>query len=179
LPTVWFVTDPERTPDPVGIARQLPRGCGIIYRHFGADDAETTAMSLARIARERKQTLLIGADPELAARVGAAGVHLPERMMGEVRRLKARHPRWIVTVAVHAPRAARRAHTAGADAVLLSTVFPSRSPSAGRAVGEVRLAALVRASHVPILALGGVNALTAARLVATSVAGFAAVDAFR
>ena len=179
LPVVWFVTDPERTPDPVAIAARLPRGCGIIYRHFGAEDATVIAQALAAIARERKQVLLIGADAELAEEVGARGVHLPERMMGDVRRLKARYPHWIATVAAHSPRAVRRAHAAGADAALLSKVFPSFGPSTGTPLKPVRLAAMAVNSPLPIFALGGVNVSTAPRLIGTGITGFAAIDAFR
>lgn len=178
LPAVWFVTDPARTPDPVAVARRLPRGSGIIYRHFGAPERRVVAHDLAQIAKKQRHLLLIGADPALAAEVGAAGVHLPERMVGEARRLTARWPGWWVTAAAHSPLAIRRANTAGADAVLLSTVFPSRSPSAGAPLGVVRLAALARTVDLPVFALGGVNATTAPRLLDTQVSGFAAVDAF-
>ena len=178
LPAVWFVTDPERTPDPVAITERLPRGAGVIFRGFGRADTLETARRLAAIARSRGLVLLIGADDALAARVAANGVHLPERMGGRLRRMKARRPSWIVTLAAHSPRALRRAGAARADAVLLSTVFESRSPSAGRPIGSIRLAQLARSCRTPVFALGGVEARTAKRLVGTGVAGFAAVEAF-
>lgn len=174
LPVVWFVTDPDRTPDPVAIAQRLPRGAGIIFRHFGRAGAEAAAWELAKTARRRDLVLLIGADEALAAKVGAAGVHLPERRAGAARRVKARHPGWIVTAAAHSSSAVRRA--TGADAVLLSTVFPSRSPSAGRPLGPARLAGIARTTRMPVYALGGVNGRTAGRLIGTGVAGFAAVE---
>jgi thiamine-phosphate pyrophosphorylase len=176
LPVAWFVVDPDRTPDPSAIAQRLPRGAGVIFRHFGRPQALDQALKLARIARRRGLVLLIGADEALAAKAKADGVHLPERMSGGVRRLKARRPHWIVTVAAHSPAALRRA--SGADAAVLSTVFESRSPSAGRPIGVVRLSALAHASDTPVIALGGVTSSTARRLGGSSVAGFAAVDAF-
>ena len=178
LPVVWFVTDPGRTPDPAAIAKRLPRGAGVIFRGFGRADALETARRLAGIARSRGLVLLIGADDALAARVAADGVHLPERMGGGLRRMKARRPDWIITVAAHSPGALRRAATVRADAVLLSAVFESRSPSAGRPIGPIRLAELARSCGTPVFALGGVEARTAKRLVGTGVAGFAAVEAF-
>ncbi len=173
---MFFVTDPDRTPDPVRIAAALPRGTGVIFRGFGRPDAETTAKALARIARARGLVLLIGADAAMAARVGADGVHLPERLLGAARRIKARRPRWIVTCAAHSEAALARARRAGADAALLSVVFPSRSPSAGRPIGPVRLAILARRAPLPVIALGGVNGRTAKRLIGTGVHGFAAVE---
>ncbi len=178
LPTVWFVTDPLRTPDPISIAQDLPRGAGVIFRGFGRADALATAHGLAKVARRRGLVLLIGADEALAAEVAADGVHLPERLGAGLRRLKARRPGWIITLAAHSPGALRRAGHAGADAVLLSTVFESRSPSAGRPIGPLRLAGLARSSPTAVFALGGVDARSARRLVGTEAAGFAAVEAF-
>ncbi len=178
LPSLWFVTDPERTPDPAAVAGRLPRGAGVIFRGFGRGDAVATALQLANLARRRGLILLIGADEGLAARVGASGVHLPERMSGRLRRIRGRRPGWIITLAAHSPRALRRAGAVGADAVLFSTVFASRSPTASAPIGPVRLGRLTRGSSTPVFALGGVDASTAKRLCGTGVAGFAAVDAF-
>lgn len=121
--------------------------------------------------------LLAGADPGLARRIGAAGVHLPERLAHRAGALQRAHPAWIVTAAAHSLPAARRALAAGADAVVVSAVFPSRSPSAGRPLGPTRLARWVRAGADPAYALGGVSQRTAQRLIGTGVIGLAAVDA--
>ncbi len=174
LPGLWLVTDPARTPDPLAAAARLPRGAGVIYRHFGAPDRLKIATALAALAKRRRLTLLIGADPALAAQVGAAGVHLPERLAWRARTIKGRRPRWVVTVASHGGRAVAAAR--GADALLLAPVFPSRSPSAVRPLGPLRAGALARTSRAPVIALGGVNARTAARLQGRGFAGLAAVD---
>lgn len=123
--------------------------------------------------------LLIGADAGLAARLGADGVHLPERLARQARAVRARHPRWLVTTAAHSPAAAHRGLTWGADAVVISAIFPSRSNSAGPPMGPVRLAALVRGLPGPAYALGGVNDITARRLADVGLVGLAAVEAFR
>ena len=176
LPTVFFVTDPDRTPDPLAIARTLPRGAGVIFRGFGRANAERTAATLAVITRRRGLVLLIGGDEALAHRIGAEGVHLPERDIHSAPFIRRRHPRWIVTAAAHSPQALRKAARAGLNAALLSTAFASRSPTAGRPLGPIRLAIAVRVSGLPVIALGGVNGRTARRLIGTGVSGFAAVD---
>ncbi len=154
------------------MARRLPRGSGIVYRHFGARDAERTALELKAIARARGLALLVGLDWRLAARIGADGVHLPERLAHRAPALKRAHPGWWVTVAAHSVRAARTV----ADAVVISPALPSRSRSAGAPLGPVRLAALVRATGRPAYALGGVNNKTARRLVDAGLIGLAAVE---
>lgn len=163
-----------RTPDPEAAAARLPRGSAIVYRAFGAADAQAVALRLKAIARRRGLKLLIGADEALAARVGADGVHLPERLASRARRIRAKHPNWLITAAAHGPRAAR----AQVDAVVVSAIFPSNSPSAGGPLGALRLARIVSAARSPVYALGGVNQTTAARLLATGVVGIAGVEVF-
>ena len=178
LPSMFFVTDPGRTPDPLAIAGRLPRGAGVIYRAFGAADALETALALRRLAERRGLILLIGADGWLAQRCGAHGVHLPERDLHLGPRLAARRPDWLITGAAHSARALHAAGRAGLDAALVSSVFPSNSPSAKAELTPIRLARLTGQARLPVYALGGVSAATAARLIGTGVAGLAAVEGF-
>jgi thiamine-phosphate pyrophosphorylase len=142
----------------------------LVYRAFDAPDRLEIACTLAAIARRRGLVLLVGADDRLAARSGAAGVHLPERLAGQALRLK--RPGWLITAAAHSPRAARRA---GIDAFVLSSVFPSASPSAGAPLGPLRFAARVRSASAPAYALGGVDDARAGRLRMTGAAGIAGI----
>jgi thiamine-phosphate pyrophosphorylase len=173
LPRQWFFTDPARTPDPVAVARTLPRGTAVVYRHFGAADRASVAAALRRV---RGLVLLIGADPALADLIGADGVHLPERLAKEAARLKRRRPYWLVSVAAHSARALRMA--AGADAAVLSPIFLSRSPSAGAPIGLIRAARLARTAPVPVIGLGGVTPLRARALLRRGFAGAAGIDWF-
>jgi thiamine-phosphate pyrophosphorylase len=176
LPPLFFVTDPARTPDPEAVLERLPRGCGVIFRAFGAADAEARGFRLAGIARRRGLILLVGADAQLAARIDADGVHLPQRMACRARAIRAGHPSWLVTVAAHGAAALVKAGRGGAMAALLSPAFPSRSASAGRALGAIRFAQLARRAGLPVYALGGVSTKTAPRLISTGAAGIAAVE---
>ncbi|MCR5878137.1 thiamine phosphate synthase [Phenylobacterium sp. J367] len=176
LPPLLFFTDPVRTPDPCGVAAALPAGSAVVFRGFGAADAEQTARALLAVARDRRLRLLIGADPGLAARIGADGVHLPERLARRAGPLKRAHPRWTVTAAAHSLPAARRAISAGADAAVISVAFASNSASAGTPLGPVRLARLARGAGGPVYALGGITNETARRLVDAGLVGLAAVE---
>jgi thiamine-phosphate pyrophosphorylase len=172
-----FFTDPERTPQPWRQAAALPRGSAVVFRAFGAPDAVAQGLRLRAAGRRRGLMLLAGADSRLSAAIGADGVHLPERLAHRARRLSARRG-WLVTVAAHTPRAAFRAQRLGAEAVVVSAIFPSRSPSAGKPWGVLKLAKLARRLSVPVYALGGINDATARRLLHTGVAGLAAVEGF-
>lgn len=173
LPAAWFVTDPARTPDPTAIARGLPAGSGIIYRHFGAADREDVAKALAGICGRCRLAFLVAADPGLAAKVGADGVHWPFRLRQGARKWQTRFA--LQTVSAHCGRELRIADRLPVDGVLLSTVFASRSPSAGPALGALRFRRLGREAWLPVYALGGVTPENAGRV--TGAGGFAAVDA--
>lgn len=174
LPRLVFFTDPLRTADPEAVARTLPPGSALVFRAFGAADAEARARRLLAACRARRVRLLIGADHRLAARIGADGVHLPERLAYRARAV--RRPGWIVTAAAHSQGAAHRALAAGADAAVVSVAFASASASAVAPMGPVRLARLARAVHGPVYALGGVNNQTARRLRDAGLVGLAAVE---
>ncbi|HYD43780.1 MAG TPA: thiamine phosphate synthase [Phenylobacterium sp.] len=171
------MTDPARTGDPAALAAGLPGGAGVILRLFGAAGGEAVARRVR--AASPSLPLLVGADARLAARIGADGVHLPQRLAHHARRLKRARPGWLVTAAAHDLASARRAAAFGADAVILSVVFESRSASAGRQMGALRFAILTRRVDAPVYALGGVNARNVRRLLGSRAIGIAAVDAFR
>jgi thiamine-phosphate pyrophosphorylase len=177
LPRLVFFTDPIRTPNPLAVIARLPRGVGVVFRPFGARDAITTGRRLARAAHLRGLVILAGADSRLAAAIGADGVHLPERWAWKAAGLRRARPGWIVTAAAHSRPAIVRASAAGADAVFVSPVFASASPSAGQPLGALRFAALAHDARLPVYALGGVNGITARRLARSGAAGLAAVEA--
>lgn len=161
-PRVVVLSDPHRTPDLISLARRLPRGWGLIYRHFGAPDRAAVAAALAVAARGRL-TLLIGGDPRLAKAIGADGVHWPERRLREARRWRGAFK--MMTGAAHSRSALRRCARSGLDAALLSTVFPSTSATASAPMGPIRLRNLARKGPpIAIYGLGGVHAGTAARI---------------
>lgn len=173
-PSLFFFTDPQRTPDPLAIARRLPRGAGLVYRHFGAPERAAVARALAKTSRSRGLIFLVAADPDLAQRVGADGVHWPQRLLPALR--EAGHGR-IVTAAAHGAAALARAAAYGADAAVLSPVFPTESASRHPPLGLFRASQLARAAALPVLALGGINTSNARRLAGRGFAGLVAVGA--
>lgn len=174
LPRLLFFTDPTRVADPVAVARRLPAGAGVVYRAFGAADALETARALRAVADARGLTLLVGADPALADACAADGLHLPERMIAEAAVTRAKSPQRLITAAAHSADAIGRSEAAAADAVVVSPVFESASPSAGAALGAETFRRLAGTTVLPAFALGGVTRENAALL--TGAAGFAAVD---
>lgn len=175
LPPAFFLTDPERTPHPERVVAGLPAGWGVIYRHFGADDREVVARRLLKLCRKRKLLLLIGADAELAAKIGADGVHWPGRMAGASRKWRGRFK--IQTMSRHFGDNPGQFRTFPVNAVLYSTVFASRSASAGAAMGALRFRQFTRSLPCPVYALGGVNPENG--LSIAHFGGMAAIDGWR
>lgn len=177
LPGLLFFTDPTRVSNPEAVAERLPRGAGIVFRAFGAEDAVDRGRRLRAVADARGLLLLAGAIAGLAEGIGADGLHMPQAGAADIPRLRAEHGRWLITAAAHDAEAVRRAQRAGADAVVISPVFPSNSPSAGAPLGIEGLTTLVAATTLPVYALGGVRAHTVAALADSGIVGIAAVEA--
>jgi thiamine-phosphate pyrophosphorylase len=180
FPAQILVTDPVRLPDPAAIMEVLPPGTAILLRPYGVPQPEALAVKLAAIARRRRLVLLVaGADWRLAAKVGAAGVHLPEAVARRHclagLRLWLGHRR-MLSVAAHSRAGLARAAWLGADAALLSPVFPTASHPGAATIGATRFALWAREARLPVVALGGIDARSGRAL--RFHAGRAAIGAF-
>lgn len=165
MPRQWLMTD-ERMGDALWVAlARLPRGSGVVFRHYGLRPAERSALfgRVARIAARRGLVLLRAGDMRLAKR--EAGVH---GARGGARNTRPAHSR----------REAIAAIRAGADAIFVSPVFATRSHPGARTLGRVRLGLMIAGLDVPVIALGGMDARRARSLSALGVHGWAAIDAW-
>lgn len=173
LAPLVFMTDPARMENPIEIVRRLPQGCAVIYRHFGNPKY---AQELRTLTAEQGRQYLIGNDPKLAEEVGADGVHFTRdaELSGPIT-WRAKHPDWILTMA-GLKVGAYLAPLDSLDALFISSIFPSRSPSAGTPIGLDALTDRAARLPIPIYALGGVTAGTAPDFTGTGAAGFAAIE---
>lgn len=97
--------------------------------------------------------MVILADLALTAREwGADGIY------GAPRSLTPRRHGLLHLATAHDLRELGLAARLGADAVLLSPVFPTATHPGGAVLGPVRFRLLARQSPVPVIALGGMNA---------------------
>ena len=178
LPPLLFFTDPTRTPRPWETAARLPAGAGVVFRPFGAADALETGQRLRAATKDAGARLLVGLDADLAERIEADGVHLPERALSAAYALSGRRPDWLLTGAAHSPEAIKRARDL--DALVLSPVFPAGGASAGKAaLGVEGFQAMAALAPCPIYALGGISAGNVADLIGSGACGVAGVDALQ
>lgn len=177
LPALALLTDDERLPDPELAFRLLPRRSLVILRARTSARRVELASSLAVIAREHELTWIVADDAMLAARMGAAGAHFPERAIALAAHWRARRPRWLLTCAAHSLRACAHAARFGANAVLLGPIFATQSHPARAALGQLRARAIANLAPIPVYALGGVDAGSARQLAGAHLAGLAAIGA--
>ena len=168
-----FMTDPARVDNLRETVRQLPADCAVIYRHFG--DPKDAA-DLRDLTTKQGRQFLIGNDPELADRIGADGVHFSRdaNLRGPLT-WRAARPDWIITMA-GLKDGAYLAPLAPLDALFISPIFASHSPSAGTPIGPRALQDRGARLPVPVYALGGVDAGTAPQLLGRGAAGIAAIE---
>lgn len=178
LPPLLFFTDPTRTPRPWETAQHLPAGAGVVFRYFGAADALETGLRLRAATRAAGVRLLVGLDADLAERIEADGVHLPERALSAAYALSGRRPDWLLTGAAHSLETVKGARDL--DALVLSPVFAAGGASASKPVLGVE-GFKAQAAHAPrpLYALGGISAGNVAELMGSGACGIAGVDALR
>lgn len=174
------MSSPDVHEDICSTARRAPRGCAVIYRHFGAQAREETARRLRQITFARGQQFLIGNDPQLCIDAGADGVHFTRSAdLGGANLWRGRCPEWLITAAGLKGGDPERDYLGYSgdlsviDGLLVSAVFPSASPSAGKPIGRAHFANICRALKVPVMALGGVSDQTAPQLIGSGAAGLA------
>lgn len=173
-----FMTDRARIADPALVARALPKGAAVILRDYDMPRREALAAQLAQICAARGVVLLVGADPGLARRAGAKGVHAPAWFLRRNEWSASRLGGMLISASCHCEAELRAAAKMNADVALLSPAFPTASHPGAEALGPRRFRSLAAASPLPVLALGGVDETNAARLAGPNVAGLAAISAF-
>ncbi len=171
------MTDPERVPNTVAAVQNLPEGVAVIYRHFGKSDKLEEAEVLRRLTFERGQQFLIAEDPELVIKTGADGVHFRRNSLATLPALwRERCPAWIITMAGQKSGGVYDQAVSMLDAVFVSSIFESQSPSGGAPIGTQKLKDICNRLDVPVIALGGLTTTNAAQLVGTGAAGLAGVS---
>lgn len=153
LPTLWLMTD-ERMGDTLFDAiNSLPRGSGIVFRHYSLEKATRRELlsKVTKLARRNRHVLVIGGSSH------------------------GRHP-GAVTAQVHTIPERVAAERAGALLLFVSPVFATRSHPGGRPLGRSRFGLMVRGARCPVIALGGMTRRRARSLKILGIYGWAAID---
>jgi len=164
LPRLWLVSDARNDAVLERALAALPRGSGLVFRHYHLAPAERAARlrRLRRLCRAHGHAIALAGKGRFSPGPGGAMTYGPPRL-GPGPHL----------AAVHSLREIGAANRSGAALVLLSPVFATRSHPGGPALGPVRFLLLARRAAAPVLALGGMDPRAARRLPGF---GWAAID---
>ncbi|MFZ1742210.1 MAG: thiamine phosphate synthase [Pontixanthobacter sp.] len=159
LPDLWLISDARNDAALEDALVALPRGSGFIYRHYHLDLETRRARFhiLQKLAQKYGHLTILSDSPVLARKWQADGVYGAAAAMphgGELLKLVTAHD-WKEIVA---------ADRAGADAILLSPVFATRSHPEAKPLGRTRFRMLAQKAKAPVIALGGMNAQRARRM---------------
>ena len=160
LPKLWLLSDERNDAVLDSALARMPRGSGFIYRHYHLPGPERLERfrALRRIAKAREATVVLADSALTATEWGADGIY------GAPRALWPTRANLLHLATAHNAREIALANRFGADAVLLSPVFSTRSHAGGATLGPIRFRRLAQLSHAPVIALGGMNSRTATRL---------------
>lgn len=161
IPRLWLMTDPRIGERLWGALERLPRGSGVVFRHYALPDPERKAL-FARVSAVAKRRRLVLIRAGAWAGRGEAGVH-------------GQPGRGLRSASAHNRREAIAAVRDGAQLLFVSPVYPTRSHPGGRALGRLRFLAMVKDVGVPVIALGGMNHRRARGL---KIHGWAGIDAW-
>jgi thiamine-phosphate pyrophosphorylase len=144
--------------------RRLPRGSGVVFRHYATPAKERRALfrRVVRLARARGLVVVRAGE---RAGVGEDGVH------GRA------HGQGLRTAPAHDRREAMTAVRRGAAVLFVSPVFATRSHPGAEALGPRKARRIAQGLPVVAIALGGMDARRFRKL--PTFDGWAAIDAWR
>ncbi len=163
---LYVIIDPEVTGgrDPVEVARGALKGGAKVLQLRDKLREKGHILPLARALKELcveyGALLIINDHADLAALVGADGLHVGQGDLpvAEVRRIL--HPRQIVGRSNHLPEEILESQARGADHVALGAIYPTATKSSIRSratLGPDAVRRVRESVHVPMVAIGGIN----------------------
>ena len=178
-----LVTDSRRLTVAGGLVAQaraaVAAGIDLIQvreRHLETRALAALVASLLEVTRGSATRLVVNDRLDVSLACGADGVHLrADSMTAEAARSLA-PPGFLIGRSVHSAAEARAA--VEADYLVAGTVFPTASKPHAIGLGVDGLRAIVSASPIPVLAIGGVTIDRVPAIASTGAAGIAAIGLF-
>ncbi len=170
LPRVWMLTDERQGEAIWDMIANLPRGTGIVVRHYSlSEDARARMFRRVKaLARKQGLTVAFSGTDRRARQLGADAVYGKGATRSILPRLFPAHGRREIVAA----------ERAGAALILLSPAYATRTHPGARSLGSVRFGALAGRTRIPVIALGGMTDRRYRRLIALGAQGWAAIDAW-
>jgi thiamine-phosphate pyrophosphorylase len=177
-PPLLLVTDRRQARRPLEdiVSAAIAAGCrwiSVREKDLPADEQALLVRRLLPLARAAGARLLVHGEAELARLADADGVHLPSGADAAAARARLGRDK-LIGISVHTVGDAAGIVPAHVDYALAGPAFETPSkPGYGPEIGHRGLAEIARAAPMPILAIGGVNALRVPELIGAGAAGVA------
>ena len=178
----YFITDSSLTrQDYLKDSEDAIRGGAKVvqYREKGRQvgELEAEARRLLAICREAEVDFVVNDSPELAAAIGADGVHIGPKDV-PLSRARMVFPNGIIGVSCGSVEEVKRAEAGGADYIAASPVFfTSTKRDIGKPLGLEGITAFRIATELPIVAIGGITLANVREVVTAGADSACAISA--
>ena len=141
-----------------------------------ASDLYDLGVELVRVTADRA-LLFVNDRVDVALACGAHGVQIGERGLPTRRARELAGSRLLIGRSVHSVAGAKEAEEAGADLLILGTIYPTASHPEGPYGGEDLVREASDRVSIPIIAIGGVTACNAGAVIRAGASGVAVIGA--
>ena len=161
---LYAVTDRAWASGTEGLLRQVAEaidgGAGIVQlreKHLGQADFLAEAERFVALCREKGAVSIINDDVEIAAQVGADGVHVGQEDLEAGRARQVLGPDKVIGVSAHSVAEALAAQAAGADYLGVGAAFATGTKTDAKPISRETIRAITAAVDIPVVAIGGIS----------------------
>jgi len=177
----WLATD-DKTNDKLAtqVARAIAGGATMIQlreKSLAPEKIAEAARVLLAVTKSAGVPLIVNDSLEAALASGADGLHIGQGDGDPSRARAALGEGKTLGVSVRTVAQALAAERAGADYLGVGAMFPTASKDDALPVDRLELAEICSAVRIPVIAIGGIDALNAPSLAGTGITGVAAISA--
>ena len=148
-------------------------------KHLSTRELAAAAKAIAALCRGEKVIFIVNDRLDVALAVKADGVHLGQDDLPLAAARRVAGERLLIGVSTHSVEEARRAEQAGADYMGFGAMFATASKDKVTAPqGTKRLAEVVSAVKIPVIAIGGITLEKLEEIHAAGAAGAAVIGAW-
>lgn len=162
------------------IAAAIDGGAGIVQlreKHLDHDAFLREAQRFVALCREKGVVSIINDAVDIAAAVGADGVHVGQSDLAAGRAREVLGPDKLIGVSAHSVEEALAAQAAGADYLGVGAAFVTGTKADAAPISRDTIRAITAAVDIPVVAIGGISRDNITELAGCGLDGVAVVSA--
>ena len=180
-PLLCLVTDRNRTscrPLESVVGQAVEGGANMIqFRDGDMEDVDRLhAAAKLREITENKDLFIVNGDVDLSKKIGADGIHFPEKHIFDADTQKLKED-FILGQSVHSLEMAIKAELLYIDYLIVGTLFPSKSHPHGRVNGTKIIEDISGKLSVPLIGIGGISSQNCRKVIDSGASGVAVIGA--